>query len=119
MSSPLIARLQFHAGDPVDASLRDELGGQLNEAFVRGDLDADTYRGLLSRLYDAPTLGQLVPVAEALPRTATYGEPAIVVQDDRAGVLEPAARVRGAAWLIVSLGGLAVILVVVAALLVL
>ena len=118
MSSPLIARLQFHAGDPVDASLRDELGGQLNEAFVRGDLDADSYRSLLSRLYDAPTLGQLVPVAEALPRTTTYAEPAIVVRDDHAGVVEPA-RVQGVAWLMVSLGGLAVVLIVVAALLVL
>ncbi len=129
MSSPLVARLQLHAGDPVTASLRDDIGGQLNEAFVRGDLDADTYRRLLSTLYEASAMGELVPVAEALPRATTYAEPAIVAGELPRGAttgdptivvrtdMPAVVRARGAAWLMVSLGMAAVVLVVAALLL--
>ena len=124
MPSPLIARLQSHAGEPVAEELRDEIGGRLNDAFVRGDVDEDAYQRLLGLLYQARTAGELLPVAEALPRTATYAEPEIVRQSRAAGTLEPArpaplepARGRSAAWLVVSLGAVALVLVVLAALL--
>ena len=127
MPSPLTARLQRQAGEPVTDELRDEIGSRLNDAFVRGDLDEDRYRDLLAALYRGSTLGELVPVAEALPAAPTYAEPAIVAQPSgpgvieraRPGLIEPARRGRFAAWLVVSLGALAVVLVAIALLVIL
>lgn len=117
MPSPLTARLQLHSGDPVTDEVRDEIGARLNDAFVRGDLDEDTYQRLLGLLFQGRTLGDLVPVAEALPAAATYNEPAIVAQPHASGPLEPARRGRSAAQIVVALGALAMLLVLLAVLL--
>ncbi len=129
VSSPLVARLRLHAGDPVTDELRDGIGRRLNDAYVAGALDEDAYRNLLGMLFGATTLGDLVPVAEALPNAPTYAEPAVVDSSEpgapattgRGTVLqvptdagELARRGRTAAWMVVGLGAAVVVLVVLA-----
>ena len=130
--TPLVDRLRLHAGEPVSDALRDEISGRLNDAYVAGALDEGAYRNLLGLLFDAATLGDLVPVAESLPRTPTYAEPAIVRSSEPGvlattgpGTIQPVPtdsrdvvrRGRAAAWTVVGLGAVVVVLVVLALLL--
>ncbi|MDO5533827.1 MAG: DUF1707 domain-containing protein [Propionibacteriaceae bacterium] len=70
---------------PLTDDERNRLTERLNEAYERGDVVADDYHRLLDVLFGATTLGQVVPVVEAVPGVATHDVPAIV----EAGVGRP------------------------------
>ena len=71
-------RSQSH--EPVSEAEREDLGKRLNDEFTKGTIDAEHYPQLLDRIYGAKTLGELVPVVEALPVKQTYDQPDIVAQ---------------------------------------
>lgn len=83
---PISSRYNSQANEPVSDAEREDLGKRLNDEFTKGTIDADHYPQLLDRIYSAQTLGELVPVVEALPVKQTYDQPGIVSQ---AGGPEP------------------------------
>lgn len=92
VNAPLRSRLLSRRDEAVTDADRDDLSRRLNEAFAAGQVDQDDFTRLLDLIFSASTLGDLVPVADALPQTATYAEPAGVDLDAPApGELVPAA----------------------------
>ena len=83
---PISSKYRSTPDKPVDDAEREDLAMRLNEAFTKGTIDQEDSSRLLDGIYAASTLGQLLPVAEALPVRSTYGQPAIVVQQ---GTLPP------------------------------
>lgn len=89
---PISSKYRSSPDKPVDDAEREDLAFRLNEAFTAGGIDQMDYTRMLDVIYSARTLGQLVPVVEALPVKSTYDQPAIV--DQRGGLppgeVEPA-----------------------------
>lgn len=72
-SSKYVAR----GSETVSDADREALEQRLADAFAQGDMTQDRYLTLLDKLYAAKTLGDLAPVAQALPDGTTH-VPAIV-----------------------------------------
>ncbi|HHU40576.1 MAG TPA: DUF1707 domain-containing protein [Propionibacterium sp.] len=106
---------------PLDDGERNRLVERLNAAYEAGDVSPDEYPRLLDTVFGATTLGEVAPVVEALPGTATHDVPAIVeVGRGRPGELSEARAPSGAMMAKVAAGGvvaLVLLLVVVLALL--
>ncbi|NLE97812.1 MAG: DUF1707 domain-containing protein [Propionibacterium sp.] len=97
-SSKYIARRD----EPVSDAERDSLTKRLADEFEQGRMTHDDYSRALDTLYDATTLGELVPVVEAVP-DAGASVPAIVGESTgRPGELAP---IRSGALPPVALGG--------------
>lgn len=77
----LAARFRRDASLPVSDADRDDLTRRLGDLFTAGTIDTPVYREMLDAVYAATTNSDLVPVAEELPETDTYGVPAIVNQE--------------------------------------
>jgi hypothetical protein len=95
---------------------RDQLTSRLNAAFTQGTLNQDDYQARLDQLYAAQKLGQLVPVVEGLPPMQTYNDPANITSGGQPGQLSESRPATQLTLLVV--GGLAVVLVLIAILLV-
>lgn len=78
---PISSKYLSQANEPVTDDEREDLSRRLNEEFTKGTIPADHYPQLLDRVFEARTLGELVPVVEALPVKPTHQQPAMVVQD--------------------------------------
>lgn len=100
---------------PVDDGERDFLTRRLSDAYADGRISHEDYMAAIDVVYSASRLGDLVPVAERLPAAAVE-VPAIVATGQLpAGHVAPARNVVPAAtWMV---GGVVVLLVVLAALL--
>ena len=77
---PISSKYRSSPDKPVDDVEREDLALRLNEAFTEGGIEQLDYTRMLDRIYAARTLGELVPVVEALPVRATHDQPAIVAQ---------------------------------------
>ncbi|MBO1031989.1 DUF1707 domain-containing protein [Tessaracoccus sp. SD287] len=77
---PISSKYRSQSHEPVSDAEREDLGKRLNDEFTKGTIDAEQYPQLLDRIYGARTLGELVPVVEALPAKQTYDQPDIVTQ---------------------------------------
>lgn len=97
---------------------RNQLSTRLNAAFEAGSLDSDDYRRRLDILFAAQRLGQLVPVVEGLPPLPTYTDPAIVASNNGQPGEVSAARSATSLALVV-VGGVLVLIALIAILLVL
>lgn len=96
---------------------RESLSKRLADEFEAGRIDHDTYNNALDTIYDAKTLGELVPVAKVVPDVV--GEvPAIVGRSKgEPGELAPV-QSRGMAPLVLGGIGLATVLAILVLLLV-
>ncbi len=91
---------------PLTDDERNRLVERLNAAFERGEVSPDEYPRLLDVLFGATTLGQVVPVVEAVPGVATHDVPAIVEQGTgRPGELSEARQPSGSLVAKVIAGG--------------
>ena len=79
MALPPSSKYLQRSGDPLDEVERDSITKRLNEAFADGRISHEEYASSMDVLYDARTLGDLVPVVERLPAAAS-DVPAIVQQ---------------------------------------
>lgn len=79
MSLPPSSKYLQRPADPVDEAERASITQRLNDAFADGRLTHDEYSAAMDIVYDARTLGDLVPVMEKLPAAAA-NVPAIVEQ---------------------------------------
>lgn len=77
---PISSKYRSQPALPIDDVEREDLVARLNQAFSDGSVGQDDYRTLLDRVFGARTLGELVPVVEALPVKPTHDSPAIVAQ---------------------------------------
>jgi len=101
---------------PVTDSERDQLSSRLNLAFTEGTLTQDDYQARLDQLFAAQQLGQLVPVVEGLPPLQTYSNPSIITSGGEPGQLPEGRRAHN--MTLVLVGGLALVVVLIAILLV-
>ena len=98
---------------PVTDEERNRLVERLNRAFEDGAVSSDDYHRLLDVAFGARTLGDLVPVVEALPAHPTYAEPGVVAQTGRPGELSAARPPRAALIaVVVGTGVLALVILV-------
>lgn len=79
MALPPSSKYLQRSADPVDEAERESLTARLNGAFSDGRISHDEYASAMDIVYDARSLGDLVPVVEKLPAAAT-AVPAIVAQ---------------------------------------
>lgn len=79
MALPPSSKYLQRAHDPVDEVERESLTQRLNAAFSDGRISHGEYAAGMDVIYDAQTLGDLVPVIERLPAAAA-NVPAIVEQ---------------------------------------
>lgn len=79
MPLPPSSKYLQRPADLVDETERASITQRLNDAFADGRLTHDEYAAAMDIVYDARTLGDLVPVMEKLPAAAT-NVPAIVEQ---------------------------------------
>lgn len=80
---------------PVSDVVRDQLNRRLNDAYTRGQLEEDDYRGRLDVLFAARRLGELVPVVEGLPPLVTSNDPGGVTSSGgQPGELAPSRDAR-------------------------
>lgn len=79
MALPPSSKYLQRSTEPVDDVERESLTARLNGAFEDGRIGHDEYAGAMDVVYDARTLGELVPVVEKLP-AAKADTPAIVAQ---------------------------------------
>lgn len=106
----------------MDDHEREDLVRRLNEAYSDGRISTDEYQPLLDRVFEARSLGELLPVVEKLPAKATYNSPAIVAQGaHRPGPGElsptrPALRAGMAVMVGAGIAGLALVLAILAVL---
>lgn len=75
---PISSPYRSTPGVPVSEQERNRVSERLNVAFTEGSIDTDDYNQRLNTLWSAATLGELVPVVEGLPPSATYAQPGIV-----------------------------------------
>jgi hypothetical protein len=105
---------------PLPDDERNSLVERLNAAFERGEVSPDDYPRLLDTVFGATTLGQVVPVVEAVPGVATHEVPAIIEQGaGRPGELSEARQPSGALVAKLAAGGvvaLVLLLVIILAL---
>lgn len=76
-SLPPSSKYRQRASEAVDDLERESLTTRLSDAYADGRLDQDSYMAALDVVYDARSLGELVPVVEQLPAPAV-SVPAIV-----------------------------------------
>ncbi len=117
---PISSKYRSTPTRPVDDAERNALVARLNTAFTDGRIDSDAYARLLDVAFGAKTLGELVPVVEALPSVPTYAVPDAVLQTGTPGQLAPARlpNSRAVAIGVVALvGALAVVAMLLALLL--
>ncbi|WP_282005196.1 DUF1707 domain-containing protein [Propioniciclava sinopodophylli] len=113
---PRSSKYRATPGAPLSDDERNRLVERLNAAFERGEVSPDDYPRLLDALFGATTLGEVVPVVEAVPGVATHDVPAIVEQGvGRPGELSEPIQPSGALVAKVIAGGVvaAVLLLVV------
>ncbi len=79
MALPPSSKYLQRSADPVDDAERESITARLNGAFEDGRINHDEYAGAMDVVYDARTLGELVPVVERLPAPQN-DTPAIVAQ---------------------------------------
>lgn len=112
-SSKYIARRD----EAVSDAERDSLTERLADEFENGRISHDDYSRALDALYDAKTLGELVPVVEVVP-DASAGVPAIVGKSTgKPGELAPIASAGALRPLVLGgavLGAVLVILLLLA-----
>jgi len=116
---PPSSRYRQQAGSPVDDQERNDLAARLGDRYAAGELDDDAYRELLDRVFSATSLGELVPVVEALPPRPTHGTPAIAqgVGAGRPGeVTESRNAVPAALYATIGVVGLVLVVAVLLAL---
>lgn len=91
---PISSKYRSTPNLPVAVEEREGLVQRLNEAYERGEVAPDDYQRLLDAVFNAQTLGELAPVVEKLPASATYAEPAMVQQAHTVepGQLQPAVQ---------------------------
>ncbi len=77
---PVPSRYRSTPDKPVSDQEREDLTARINEAYTDGKLDDEQYHAQLDRVFAARTLGELVPVVEAVGAVPTYKEPDIVAQ---------------------------------------
>ncbi|MDO5094080.1 MAG: DUF1707 domain-containing protein [Propionibacteriaceae bacterium] len=65
------------AGDAVDEVERDALTRRVSDAYAEGRMELAEYQDAMQVIYQAKTLGELVPVVETLP-APIVDTPAIV-----------------------------------------
>lgn len=75
---PISSKYRSKPNEPVTDAERNTLSAQLNDAFTRGTIEQDEYDSLLETIFEAKTLGDLIPAVEALGKPVTYNSPAIV-----------------------------------------
>lgn len=80
---PASSRYVARSGEPVTDADRSELNTRLNDAFSAGTIDDQAFHRHLDTIYSAATLGELVPVVQALPAGATYSTPQGIEQNSR------------------------------------
>ena len=81
---PISSKYRSQGNEPVSNEEREDLVKRLNDEFAKGTIASDLYPQLLDRIYDSRTLGELLPVVEALPVKQTYDQPDIVRTNDAA-----------------------------------
>lgn len=110
---PPSSKYHQQAGAPVSDEERSDLAERLGEEYTSGRLDDDAYRGHLDRVFAAGTLGELVPVVEALPPKVTHHTPAIAqhVGSGRPGEVTQSRNVLPATFW-ASIGAVGLILVI-------
>ena len=113
---PLSSKYRSMPQVPVSEEERNTLVARLNDAFAAGAVDDEAYPRLLDLTFGASTLGELLPVVEALPATPTYAEPGVVAQTGRPGELSQSRPPRPALVVAVVAVGLLALLVLVVAL---
>lgn len=63
-SLPPSSKYRQRASEAVDDLERESLTTRLSDAYADGRLDQDSYMAALDVVYDARSLGELVPVVE-------------------------------------------------------
>lgn len=115
MNLPISSKYRSTPNEPVSDTERNTLSAQLNDAFTRGEIGQEDYDSLLETIFEAKTLGDLVPAVEALGKPATHNTPAIVDEapSGRPGELSEA-RKPAVPAVMMAVGGtvLAVIVIV-------
>ncbi|WP_203569056.1 DUF1707 SHOCT-like domain-containing protein [Aestuariimicrobium ganziense] len=113
---PISSKYRSQPDLPVDDEEREGLVDRLNKAFGDGLIDQDTYRAHLDRVFEARTLGDLLPVAQVLPARPTHQLPAIVAQADSGpppGELTPAVNAQRAGLATLGVAGVGLVLALV------
>lgn len=118
MTLPISSKYRSNPDQPVSDSDRDGLTKRLNDEFTSGRMDADTYHRMLDLTYSARNLGQLEPVAAALPVASTHSEPPAVRQSSGVapGQVNQPAPIRNhypKAWLAVGVPVLVVVVILI------
>lgn len=75
--------------ESIDDHERESLSQRLATEFEAGRLESDEYRMLLDQLYDAKTLGELVPVVKAVPDVTTDTPDIVGTGTGKPGELSP------------------------------
>ncbi|SER79892.1 protein of unknown function [Propionibacterium cyclohexanicum] len=73
---PIESNYSHEPTRPVTENERNELTRRVNEAYEKGELPLDSYQEIMDGLYSATTLGELVPLAQALPPRYRSTDPA-------------------------------------------
>ncbi|QGF22719.1 DUF1707 SHOCT-like domain-containing protein [Raineyella fluvialis] len=111
---PVPRRYRTESGAPVPDQEREDLAARVNDAYTDGRLDDEAYHATLDRVFAARTLGELVPVIEAVGPVPSYQTPAIV---GSTGTTKPGelAEIKGpgrAGLVVLGVGAAAVVLLI-------
>ncbi|WOP18947.1 DUF1707 domain-containing protein [Raineyella sp. LH-20] len=112
---PVPYRYRSEPDKPVPDQEREDLTARVNAAYTDGRLDDDAYHAALDRVFSARTLGELVPVVEAVGAVPTYHEPAIVASTapNKPGELAEITGPGRAGLLVLAIGGGALLVLIV------
>lgn len=119
---PISSKYRSRPTEPVSDEERNQLSSMANDAYADGKLTNEQYQSHLDTIFDARTLGELVPVVESLGKTPTYNQPALVDQGgqnapgDLPDIKAPSARMSLA---VLGVGGGAVLVLLLLVLLLL
>lgn len=115
---PISSKYRSTPNEPVPEEERSRLSAQLNEAFEKGEIDQQTFSGLLDQVFAAQRLGDLIEVVQALGKPPTHDVPAIVGHSTgRPGELAPARTPSNRAQ-VALIGGISVLVLLVIVLLI-
>lgn len=78
---PISSKYRSRPNEPVTDEERNQLSTMANDAYADGKLTTEEYQAHVDTIFDAQTLGELVPVVETLGKAPTYNQPALVGQD--------------------------------------
>lgn len=117
---PISSKYVSRPDAPVDAAEREAMVARVNAAYEAGALDEFDYRRLLDVAFAAKTLGELRPVAEAVPAQPTYATPGNIVAASVApGEVSPARPAGGRLFAVGVLAAVAAVIAVFVAVVVL